>query len=110
MRSGRQISNRAERELSLLTCRNYHGLAPEPSGMDAIVLSLSPFDLWTLRDALEGLLILGGIGSGKTNGSGRAIRQAMLGRGFGGLVLTAKPNEVDTWLDDCEACGRGDDV
>lgn len=116
--------DRAGRELALLTRHTLpqelqlphrqhdtsKAMSPELWDMDKPLLRLSSFDLWTLRDAYEGVIIFGGIGSGKTSGSGRAIRKAMLRHGFGGLVLTAKPNEVETWQRDCEACGRADDI
>ena len=45
---------------------------------------------WTIREAVEGVAILGDMGSGKTTGSGRTIRKAFLNAGFGGLVMTKK--------------------
>ena len=39
-----------------------------------------------------GFQIFGGTGSGKTSGSGSFIASAMLASGFGGLVLTFKPD------------------
>jgi len=65
---------------------------------------------WTLRHAFEGVQIFGGIGSGKTSGSGRTIAMKYLKYGFGGLVLTVKHDEVDTWKEYCEAAGRIDDL
>lgn len=62
-----------------------------------------PIDPWTFRDAFGGTQIFGGTGSGKTTGSGRTLALAFLTarfRGefpFGGLVLCAKPEEVDLW-------------
>jgi hypothetical protein len=66
-------------------------------------------DVWRIRDACEGLLIFGAVGSGKTSGSGSAIARAYLTAGFGGLVLTAKPDEARRWLRMCEETGRADD-
>lgn len=54
---------------------------------------------WTIRHACQGTQIFGATGTGKTTGSGRNIALAMLRRGFGGLVLTAKPDEVGLWAD-----------
>ena len=54
-------------------------------------------DRWTLGDAYEGTLILGGVGSGKSSGSGNAIARAFLKSGMGGLVLCAKNNEASRW-------------
>lgn len=61
---------------------------------------------WTVRDAIEGLQIFGATGSGKTSGSGRAIATSFLKLGFGGLVLTSKPDEVQNWVDYFEQVNR----
>lgn len=63
-----------------------------------------------LRDAFEGIQIFGGIGSGKTSGSGRMIALKYLQAGFGGLVLTAKPDEKEMWEKYCSATGRENDL
>lgn len=59
---------------------------------------------WTCGDAFQGTQILGGPGSGKTSTSGRRIAVALLryrredpAARFGGLVLTAKDDEVSRW-------------
>lgn len=75
--------------------------------LDAALLSLSPRDSFTLRDAVQGVLVLGGVGSGKTSGSGHALRSAYLRAGMGGLVLCAKPEEAELWRRACAAFGRG---
>lgn len=65
---------------------------------------------FTIRHAVEGVQIVGGIGSGKTSGSGRFLALNYLKLGFGGLVLTAKPDEKDVWIDYCTKAGRLDDL
>lgn len=65
---------------------------------------------WTIRQAVEGVQIFGGIGSGKTSGSGRMLALKYLQNGFGGLVLTVKPDEKDLWVDYCKESGRLDDL
>lgn len=65
---------------------------------------------WTIRDAVEGVQIFGGIGSGKTSGSGRMLALKYLEAGFGGLVLTVKPDEKEMWEDYCKLAGRTDDL
>lgn len=65
---------------------------------------------WTIRNAVEGTAIFGGIGSGKTSGSGRTIARKFLEKNFGGLVLTAKPDEKDMWIQYCTEMGRLDDL
>jgi hypothetical protein len=65
---------------------------------------------FTIRDAVEGVQIFGGIGSGKTSGSGRMIALKYLSHGFGGLVLTAKADEKDLWIEYCRKTNRLDDL
>jgi hypothetical protein len=60
---------------------------------------------WTIRDAVEGTQVFGGNGSGKTSGSGRTIASAFVRHGFGGLVLTAKPDDLYQWVANLEAAG-----
>jgi hypothetical protein len=69
----------------------------------------STADIWTIRDASEGVLIFGAVGSGKTSGSGSAIATALLSNGYGGLVLTAKTDEARRWLRLCERTNRSAD-
>jgi hypothetical protein len=61
-------------------------------------LSSSIEDYWTLRDATKGTFISGGIGSGKSSGSGKTLAKSFLKHNFGGIVLCAKPEEKDEWL------------
>ncbi|HVN67510.1 MAG TPA: hypothetical protein VMT55_03990, partial [Candidatus Sulfotelmatobacter sp.] len=65
---------------------------------------------WTVRNAIEGVQIFGGIGSGKTSGSGRMLALKYLAAGFGGLVLCVKPDEKDLWRDYAAKAGRADDL
>jgi hypothetical protein len=65
---------------------------------------------WTIRRAFEGVQIFGGIGSGKTSGSGRMIAHKYLTAGFGGLVLTVKPDEKLMWQEYCEKANRSHDL
>ncbi|RRA98643.1 type IV secretory system conjugative DNA transfer family protein [Larkinella rosea] len=86
--------------------------------MDAFDLDLPLLDLvskyernsWTARHAVEGVQIFGGIGSGKTSGSGRLLAQKYLLNGFGGLVLTVKPDEKAAWEHFCQLTGRTHDL
>lgn len=72
--------------------------------------SSHPEDTWTLRDATKGVQIFGGIGSGKTSGSGRMLSKAFLENGFGGIVLCAKPDERENWEKLAKETGRYDDL
>jgi hypothetical protein len=67
-------------------------------------------DSWTIRQAVEGLQIFGSIGSGKTSGSGRMVAFKLLKAGFGGLVLTVKPDERKLWEEYCSLAGRSRDL
>ncbi|MFD1000205.1 type IV secretory system conjugative DNA transfer family protein [Ohtaekwangia kribbensis] len=67
-------------------------------------------DIWTIRHAFEGVQIFGGIGSGKTSGSGRTIALKFLKAKFGGLVLTAKADEKKDWIEYCRLTGRLNDL
>lgn len=78
--------------------------------LDAPLLALSKADSFTLRDACAGVHIFGGIGSGKTSGSGKTLAGAYLRAGMGGVVLCAKPEEVETWLAYAKAHGRSKSV
>jgi len=73
--------------------------------LDAPLLHISPHDVFTLRDAAQGVLILGGTGSGKTSAS-KALKAAYLASGMGGLVLCAKAEEAALWRQQCAANGR----
>lgn len=70
----------------------------------------SPAQNWTIRNAFEGVQIFGGIGSGKTSGSGRMLALKYLSTGFGGLVLTVKPGEKKLWEYYCQLTGRENDL
>ncbi|UEM08040.1 type IV secretory system conjugative DNA transfer family protein (plasmid) [Skermanella rosea] len=74
--------------------------------LDAPLLRLGRRDVWTARDAFTGTLVLGGVGSGKTSGSGKYLATTMLSSGWGGLVLCAKPDEADRWRRYARDCGR----
>lgn len=69
-----------------------------------------PENYWCMKDAFEGVQIFGGTGSGKSSGSGQAIARAFLEGNLGGLVLTAKNDELLTWQKYAKACRRSDDL
>lgn len=74
--------------------------------LDDPLVSFGKGDTWTIRDACEGTQVFGATGSGKTSGSGQALALAFLRAGFGGLVLTAKPDETDLWVEYARRTGR----
>lgn len=83
-----------------------------PQAINILTMPLLDFgrDMWTVADACEGTQIFGGIGSGKTSGSGQAIAKSFLNNGFGGLVLTAKNDECDLWIKYCKETNREKDL
>lgn len=83
------------------------------SDLDAPIIQFAAdgeSNAWTLRHAVEGVQIFGGIGSGKTSGSGRMLALKYLSNDFGGLVLTVKPDEKDVWQEYCRITGREKDL
>ncbi len=69
-----------------------------------------PENFWCLNDAFQGVQVFGGTGSGKSTGSGQAIARAFLEANLGGLVLTAKTDELSTWQNYARATGRETDL
>lgn len=74
--------------------------------LDRTLFKFNGSESFTIRQACEGTQIFGGIGSGKTSGSGAALAKSFLRAGFGGLVLCAKKDEVDTWKRYAEETNR----
>lgn len=53
----------------------------------------------TWADACEGTLVTGSTGSGKSSGVGKCIAQALLRSGAGMMILCAKNDERENWVD-----------
>lgn len=83
---------------------------PFHASLDTVLLHFGRRDRFTIRNACESVQILGGTGSGKTSGSGRALATAYLKAGMGGLVCCAKPDEADLWRKLARECGREKDL
>jgi hypothetical protein len=81
-------------------------MAAESFPLDTILYRFNGVEPFTLRQACEGVQIFGGIGSGKTSGSGAALAKSYLRAGFGGLVLCAKKDELETWQRYAKETGR----
>jgi len=64
----------------------------------------------TWADSVEGTLILGSTGSGKSSGPGRHIALSMLKSGFGFCILCAKPDEKDHWVKYAQETNRETDL
>lgn len=79
--------------------------------LDEPILSLSDSDYLTIRDVVEGTLIIGAPGSGKSSCSGRQLAMGMLRiPKSGGLVLTAKSEETLSWIRYAKICKREQDL
>ena len=64
----------------------------------------------TWAEAVEGTLVTGATGSGKSSGPGRHAALAMLKKGFGFCVLCAKPDESNRWIEYAKETGREKDI
>lgn len=86
---------------------------PSSFSLDTVLLQFkegTELSTFTIRNAVESISIMGGIGSGKSSGSAKTIALKYLQYGFGGLVLTAKPDEKNIWIDYCKKTGREKDL
>jgi hypothetical protein len=82
----------------------------DPWSLSTPLFRLSKQDVITIGNAVEGILVTGASGSGKSSGSGKYIALSFLRAGFGGIVLCAKPDERATWERYCREAGRSDDL
>lgn len=64
---------------------------------------------WTIGNSFEGTQVWGDTGSGKSSASARVLAAAMLRAGYGGLVLTVKPEDAQEWRRNLEENGRTSD-
>jgi hypothetical protein len=79
--------------------------------LDRTILQLSETDVLPFRRLIEGgTLITGGLGSGKSSTSGRALAMGFLRAGLGGLICTVKSDETQHWIEYAKACGREKDL
>lgn len=67
-------------------------------------------DVFRLEDAVRGVQSFGGIGSGKSTGSGRELALAYLRNGYSGPVLCGKIDEKDQWLGYAKETNRMQDI
>ena len=78
--------------------------------LDQVIYSFNGEEDFTVGNACEGIQIFGGIGSGKTSGSGEAFARAFLRAGFGGLVLCAKKDVLQEWKRYAAETGRANNL
>jgi type IV secretory pathway TraG/TraD family ATPase VirD4 len=80
--------------------------------LDAVLFNWTEHDPLTVRHILNGgVAILGRSGSGKTSSSGKVLGRAVVRLGnSGGLILSAKPEDLPMWSSIFEQAGRKDDL
>jgi uncharacterized membrane protein YgcG len=74
------------------------------------LLQLGPDEFFRLEQACTGVHVFGGIGQGKSSGSGKMLAGAYLRAGFGGLVTAVKPEEIALWKRYAAEHGRSDSL
>lgn len=67
-------------------------------------------DVFTRRDLLRSVSIMGASGSGKTSGSGLAFGRAIVKAKTGGLIIASKPEDREFWQAIFVEAGRADDL
>ena len=63
----------------------------------------------TIGDSFEGVQVFGDTGSGKSSASAKLLATALLRAGYGGLVLTVKPDDATDWKNLLAENGRAED-
>jgi hypothetical protein len=86
------------------------GGGPPPDPLDYPLLRLNSVDAISWRDAAEGILITGAVGSGKSSGSGSALARAALSLNWGACVTTTKVTDRDDWIRYARDTNRSDSL
>ena len=63
-----------------------------------------------MSHAFTGVQVFGSTGSGKSSASVKTLIKSYLKAGLGGLVLTAKTDELESWIEMADETGRSDDL
>jgi type IV secretory pathway TraG/TraD family ATPase VirD4 len=79
--------------------------------LDRLLLNWTPSDLLTVRGLLNGgIAVFGRSGSGKTSSSGKVIARSIIAYPTsGGLILSAKPEDLAMWQSIFAGCRRQND-
>ena len=80
----------------------------DPWNLDFPLFQWSPYDAFTLRNAVEAVAILGELGAAKSTGSAAWILLKYLSIGMGGLVCCVKPGDRELIEAYAKQTGRGD--
>jgi type IV secretory pathway TraG/TraD family ATPase VirD4 len=80
--------------------------------LDAVLFNWTEQDGFTVRDLLNGgVAIIGRSGSGKTSSSGKLLGRSIVHHGnSGGLILSAKPEDLSMWTEIFREAGREGDL
>jgi len=82
----------------------------DPWDLDWPLFQWSPWDVFTLRNALESVAIFGELGAAKTTGSGAWLLLKYLEIGMGGLVCCVKPGDRELIEAYAKKTGRADSL
>lgn len=85
-------------------------MAKTSFNLDATLTQLGEHDHFTHRDAMQGNIVFGGVGSGKSSGSGATFLRSYMAHNYGMCCLTVKPEETEELETIAKQQGRGDDV
>ena len=70
----------------------------------------TPYYRLRAEDGIQGIQVFGATGSGKSSGPLCSLAISLLQNGCGGVVLCAKPAEVETWIEYGRYTKRQDDM
>ncbi|MCA9281080.1 MAG: hypothetical protein H6812_10670 [Phycisphaeraceae bacterium] len=96
--------------MTLFNRRKQHKRRYDPWDLSAPLLYWADGAPWTVGDSCMGTQVFGSTGSGKSSGSMAAMCRAMLRAGYGGLFLTVKPEDRDTYVGYVRDAKRLDDL
>jgi hypothetical protein len=70
---------------------------PDPWDEQRALIKWNNSEPWTIADSFEGTQVWGDTGSGKSSTTAKLLAASMLRAGYGGLVLTVKPEDAEEW-------------
>lgn len=78
--------------------------------LDMVLGHWNAKDVFRLSDAVQGILVLGSTGSGKSSGAAKCLIQWLLAAGCGGIALCVKTSDRIDMERYAKECGREDDL
>lgn len=99
-----------EHELLFGSRKKRKHVTQDPWDLSAPLLWWAEGSPWTVGDSFQGTQIFGSTGSGKSSGSIATICRAFMRAGYGGLFLTVKAEDRETYISYAKDAGRLDDV